>query len=399
MERLLMRAANVVLSTSTSRGLSEILDEGKRFDWCIVEEASKAHGFDLALPMLASHRMLMIGDHEQLPAFNEAVYLNLLQDPQKVVAALNSGSKFIARKLGFDLGPVESEENFQAFEARCARWHPMVRIFGHIFEESMALPVGQAAIARRLDQQHRMHPEICELVKRCFYPTLQTADVARQRLEAPDPFSLMPGTWLPPHRIVFVDMPYVQTNPKAKGQDLDSRGRMVLSSRSEAKAVIDVLGQLVPQGDCELQILAPYNRQVRVIERELAKAGEENRLPRLSDFRKPRGREQFGSTIDGFQGEEADIIVTSLVRNNHAALTGGVGFLTERPRLNVMLSRARRKLIFVGSWEFFTKRANDVALAEPGHPLHHLAIMFHELSQAVARGSACIVAAPTGGPK
>src|ERR1700710_1728473 len=75
MERLLTRAANVVLSTSTSRGLSEILDEGKRFDWCLVEEASKAHGFDLALPMLASHRMLMIGDHDQLPAFNEAVYL------------------------------------------------------------------------------------------------------------------------------------------------------------------------------------------------------------------------------------------------------------------------------------------------------------------------------------
>jgi hypothetical protein len=399
MERLLTRAANVVLSTSTSRGLSEILDEGKRFDWCLVEEASKAHGFDLALPMLASHRMLMIGDHEQLPAFNEAVYLRLLQDPQKVVTALNNGARFISRKLGFDLGPVESDEAMQAFQARCARWHPMVRIFGHVFEESMALPAGHAAIARRLDQQHRMHPEICELVKRCFYPNLQTAEVARQRLEGPDPFTLAGGSWLPPHRIVFVDMPYVQANPKAKGQDLDSKGRMVLSSHSEAKAVIEVLGQLVPQGDCELQILAPYNRQVKVIRRELDKALEKARLPHLAGFQKPRGREEFGSTIDGFQGEEADIIVTSLVRNNHAALTGGVGFLTERPRLNVMLSRARRKLIFVGSWDFFTKRANDAAFADPAHPLHHLAIMFHEISEAVGRGSACIVAAPMGIPK
>ena len=75
MARLISRAANVVLSTTTSRGLSELLEEGKRFDWSLVEEAGKAHGFDLALPMLASHRLLMIGDHEQLPAFNERAYL------------------------------------------------------------------------------------------------------------------------------------------------------------------------------------------------------------------------------------------------------------------------------------------------------------------------------------
>jgi len=394
MERLLTRAANVVLSTSTSRGLAEILDDGKRFDWCLVEEASKAHGFDLALPMLASHRMLMIGDHEQLPAFNEAIYLRLLENPKQVIEALSYGARYVPRKLGFDLGPLESEEDEQAFEARCARWHPMVRTFGHVFEESMALPPGRVAIARRLDQQHRMHPEICELLRRCSYPNLQTADVARARLEKPDPFGLADGAWLPPHRIVFVNMPYVQAVPGAKGQDVDRHGRAVLSSSAEAKVVTEVLSQLSPQGECDLQILAPYNKQLRVIQRALAAADAKGKLQTLSDFKKPKGREQWASTIDGFQGEEADVIIVSLVRNNHSALSGGVGFLSERPRLNVMLSRAKRKLILVGSWEFFVKRADEAARKDPAKPFHHLAIVFHEISEAVQRGTACIVAAP-----
>jgi hypothetical protein len=391
MGRLLMRGANVVLATSTSGDLASLLDEGKRFDWCIVEEAGKAHGFDLALPMLASHRMLMIGDHEQLPAFNERAYLRLLEDPQKVRQAIGYGAGFIPRKLGFDLGPMESDEAMQAFEARCARWHPMVRTFGHVFKESIALPPGQSAIAGRLDEQHRMHPEICDLLRACFYPNLRTADVARERLARADPFVVTEGSWLPTHRIVFVDMPYVQSVPGAKGQDVDRHGRMVLSSAVEAAAVVQILSQLKPQGECELQILAPYNRQVSVLRRFLATAEADGVLPNLSDFHKPRGREQFGATIDGFQGEEADIVVVSLVRNNHAPMNGGVGFLSERPRLNVMLSRARRKLVLVGSWEFFLRRATDDARKDPAHLLHHLAIMFHELGEAVRHGTACIV--------
>ena len=391
MARLLMRSANVVLATSTSGELAGLLDEGKRFDWCIVEEAGKAHGFDLALPMLASHRMLMIGDHEQLPAFNEKAYLRLLEDPQKVRQAISHGAGFIPRKLGFDLGPMESDEAMQAFEARCARWHPMVRTFGHVFQESIALPPGRSAIAGRLDEQHRMHPEICDLLRACFYPNLRTADVARERLARTDPFILAEGSWIPPQRIVFVDMPCVQSVPHAKGQDVDRHGRMVLSSTVEAEAVIRVLAQLRPQGDCELQLLAPYNRQVGVLRRTLAKAETNGVLPHLSGFHKPRGRDQFGATIDGFQGEEADIVVVSLVRNNHAPANGGVGFLSERPRLNVMLSRARRKLVLVGSWEFFLKRATDEARKDPAHLLHHLAVVFHELSESVSHGYACIV--------
>jgi hypothetical protein len=59
-----------------------------------------------------------------------------------------------------------------------------------------------------------------------------------------------------------------------------------------------------------------------------------------------------------------------------------------------MLSRARRKLILIGSWEFFTKRATDEAWKDPTHPLHHLAIVFRELAEAFRNGPACRVALP-----
>ena len=394
MARLLERAANVVLSTTTSRGLAALLAEGKRFDWCLVEEAGKVHGFDLALPMLASHRMFLIGDHEQLPAFNEAAYRNLLGDPQRSRDAITNGAQFIPRRLGFDLGPIESDEAMQAFESRCARWLPMVRTFGHVFQEASALPPGASPISARLNEQHRMHPEICDLLRACFYPDLRTADAARERLEGPDPFQLVEGAWLPNHRIVFVDMPWVQSVPGAKGQDTGPNGRLMLSSRVEADAVIKVLGQLSPGDNCELQVLAPYNRQVRLVRRAIGTARTEGTLPNLHGFLKPKQGDEFGTTIDGFQGEEADIVVVSLVRNNHAPISGGVGFLSERPRLNVMLSRARRKLILIGSWEFFTKRATQEAWKDPTHPLHHLATVFCELAEAFRNGTACRVALP-----
>lgn len=52
------------------------------------------------------------------------------------------------------------------------------------------------------------------------------------------------------------------------------------------------------------------------------------------------------SSIDNFQGEEADIVVLSLVRSNRH---GNIGFLKEEQRVNVLLSRARHGMLIVGS--------------------------------------------------
>lgn len=386
MARLVARGANVVLTSTTARGLEELVHGSKRFDWCIVEETAKAHAFDLVQPMLASHRMLMIGDHEQLPAFNEEIFIDLLGDPERIRRAMRVGSGLVPRKYGFDFSQLEGEGEAEAFIDRCERWRPMVKLFAELFESSYR-PVspdeqGTALVtARRLTKQHRMHPEICDLISTCFYKDLETDKDALAKLRQPDPFGVVDGGWLPDNRIVFVDVGYVQTDRQVRGQDRDASGRRLLSSREEAEVVVSVLQQLQAKGNTSLQVLTPYKDQVRVLRSLLARAQQEKRLPGIEGFAIPGQAANRVATVHGFQGGEADVVVVSLVRNNARSVLGGVGFLSDRALLNVMLSRAKRKLILVGSWAFFQKRVSEEALADKHHPLHPIARVFRELDR------------------
>ena len=63
------RGANITYCTTSAGDLEVLADATQSFDWAIIEEAGKAHGFDLALPLQAGHRWLLIGDHKQLPPY------------------------------------------------------------------------------------------------------------------------------------------------------------------------------------------------------------------------------------------------------------------------------------------------------------------------------------------
>lgn len=58
-------------------------------------------------------------------------------------------------------------------------------------------------------------------------------------------------------------------------------------------------------------------------------------------------------TVDSFQGNEADVVIVSLVRNNaHHTLSRALGFLQDERRMTVLMSRAKWRLIVVGSLDF-----------------------------------------------
>lgn len=84
---LVKRGANLTYCT-TSAGELEALSADQSFDWSIIEEAGKAHGFDLALPLQAGHRWLLIGDHEQLPPYRFEDYLSGIDNLDLVVESL-----------------------------------------------------------------------------------------------------------------------------------------------------------------------------------------------------------------------------------------------------------------------------------------------------------------------
>ena len=66
---LVRRGASITYCTTSSGDLEELAKGAHSFDWSIIEEAGKTHGFDLALPLQAGHRWLLLGDHKQLRPF------------------------------------------------------------------------------------------------------------------------------------------------------------------------------------------------------------------------------------------------------------------------------------------------------------------------------------------
>jgi AAA domain len=75
-------------------------------------------------------------------------------------------------------------------------------------------------------------------------------------------------------------------------------------------------------------------------------------LANIAGFKPGTSAPGFESTVDSFQGSEADIVVISLVRNNDHVGRAALGILRDRRRMNVLLSRAKWKLVIVGSMEF-----------------------------------------------
>src|SRR5262249_12132085 len=104
-----------------------------------------------------------------------------------------------------------------------------------------------------------------------------------------------------------------------------------------------------------------------------------------------KGGQGIGATVDEFQGNEADVIIVSLVRNNASPSGSGLGFLSEEPRVNVMLSRAKRKLIIIGSWDFFQSRVPLSEKDDQEHKLGHIYRVMNYLQTAVERGEAALV--------
>lgn len=386
MQVLVQDAANLTFATLNSPDLADLAGRGRRFDWSIIEEAGKAHGFDMATALQESHRLLLIGDHHQLPPFNVRRFTDLLGDPLKVRKAIQTGAQFAPGLV--DPSLVADEEGRDPFIDRCAEWARMVKLFETIFTKS-ASGDSERAPAAILTDQHRMHPDIAELVGRVFYPDeeggtiLHSPPETYDRFKGPPPFTIPTTSWLPQHRVVWCDVPWERKEEFAEGE---VEGLFV--SRPEADLVVKVLEQIHPSDDqpCELQILSPYNGQLEAIRSAVERAYSAGRLNHM--FTSPfdlRYGKRMGATVDEFQGSEADIVVVSLVRNNALVPWKSVGFLKEKNRMNVLLSRAKQKLVIVGSWDFFASRCDAATHEYEEHA--YIGQMMKEMAAAEKAGT------------
>lgn len=393
---LVKRGASLTYCTTSAGGLEELAESVQSFDWSIVEEAGKAHGFDLALPLQAGHRWLLIGDHKQLPPYRFKDYRDGIDRLDEVVEALETLPERGANLVDVDWIQAwkdRSKDEHETFKQYARLWlNSFERVYEYCRtatgEERRTIDDSVGAASGILSRQYRMHPTIGQLISEVYYDgVISNATEERPGVPLPrvvHPF-VRPGG-IEHKAIVWIDMPWAAGDPNMT-EFGPASGHPRYTNPPEIHSLLGFLAALEssdswletsdPTKPLTLAVLSPYNQQVNLVNRLVR---EDMPLPvgvevkrDLNARRRARngGDRRLARTVDSFQGNEADIISVSLVRNNNLPPGEGLGFLSEAPRLNVLLSRAERLLILVGSWDFFQYQVSGVQIDDPFHPLWH----------------------------
>ena len=341
----------------------------------------------------------MIGDHKQLSPFGSERILRLLESPEAVIAALKSGQEFISRTLR-DPSTDEildeiDEDNQNEFSALCSSAINRLFLFERLIEDEFELHVNKPTarkLAHRLDQQHRMHPAIARLVSRCFYDgKLHTDPAASKRFVSSQcPVKSLDNERLPDTPIVMIDMPYIQSTPNKTVAEQHPRWH----NPEELEAVIQAIKLLQSNPGVtsipSLAVLSPYNEQVRRLRSRIDE--DRSEFPNLADFHPAVGLNNFCGTVDSFQGKEADIVVISLVRNNHhSSIRSALGFLSDSRRMNVLLSRAKWRLLLVCSSKFLENVLAAAQMTDANGDVIFLSEILNGIKEEQRQGSACVV--------
>jgi ATP-dependent RNA/DNA helicase IGHMBP2 len=177
-------------------------------------------------------------------------------------------------------------------------------------------------VTRQLNVQYRMHQQIMDFSSRQFYRgSLEAHESVAQHLLRDLP------TW---NSVTVGDEPlsFIDTAGAGWEEEQEPEGSSRWNPR-EAELVLKKVAELEAAGLAtrDIAVIAPYAAQVRWL-RDRAK----------------RDALEI-DTVDGFQGREKEAVLISCVRSNSA---GEIGFLADTRRMNVALTRARRKLILIG---------------------------------------------------
>ncbi|MBQ4386629.1 MAG: AAA family ATPase [Prevotella sp.] len=281
---------------------------------------------------------------------------NELFGEARVIASTLVGS---ANRLldGQKFGTLFIDEAAQALEAAC--WIPLRRVSRVVLAgDHCQLPptvksiaalkagLGKTLMERLVEThpeavtllkiQYRMHDDIMRFSSNYFYNgQVESAPEVRFRgiLDLDTPMEWIDTAPTPlSFKEEFVGESYGRINKNEAQLTLH-----VLQHYFERISKQRLLDERIDVG-----IISPYRAQVQYLRRLLMKR----------EFFKPFRRQISVNTVDGFQGQERDIIVISLVRSNDE---GQIGFLRDLRRMNVAITRARMKVIILGDRQTLTR--------------------------------------------
>jgi len=266
---------------------------GDNYDVVIIDEAARANPLDLLIPMSLGKRIVLVGDHRQLPHFLEKDVLDRFYK--------ESG------RLRDDLKTSLFERLFTSFDKP-----------------------GKPIRTITLTDDFRMHPTISGFVSNAFYngevkPRFNSA----QRSHSLGLYKDKPVCWL--------DMPVA-----SGGEDKNRGGDKSKSREGEADIIArEVEKALRINSDFSVGVITFYAKQAGLIKEKI------DRMPNILSVRVKVG------TVDSFQGREFDVVFLSTVRSNGERfdIKKRVGFLDNPNRLCVAFSRAKRLLAVVGDSE------------------------------------------------
>lgn len=185
-----------------------------------------------------------------------------------------------------------------------------------------------------LDTQYRMHPEISLFPNQYFYEG--------RLVDGPDMITANTRDWhshplLGPLR--FFDIHGGREESRARKSGLESRSKLNELEVQIAVNLVALLCQQTHQSMVgKIGLVTPYKDQRRALRRELvSRFGTSSVLASVEV-----------STVDGFQGQEREVIIFSCVRTSGPGTGRGLGFLNDTRRLNVALTRAKCSLLILG---------------------------------------------------
>lgn len=278
---------------ATCLGIASLsVNADMKFDWVIVDEAGKATPTEILVPISLGKKIVLVGDHKQLPP---VVDETLLEEDQ---------TNTIDKK---DL----ETSLFEYME-------------GALSDDCKSI----------LSQQYRMNPVIGNLISQMFYD--RTLESKTSKEEKTIPLKM------------YDEKPLVWLSTSKRKDNAEERIGKTFRNRCEAKIIFEQLVEIEAElADLkqfkEVGIIAGYREQKEEL-RRLYESQYKERFHYIKDV--------DINTVDAFQGRETDIIFYSVVRSNDE---GKLGFLQDVRRLNVAFSRARELLVVVGNHHSVTK--------------------------------------------
>ncbi|PTU19896.1 hypothetical protein P175DRAFT_0439566 [Aspergillus ochraceoroseus IBT 24754] len=301
----LVRGSSVVLATLHGAGGHQV--KNQKFDVVIIDEASQALEAQCWISLLSAPKVVLAGDHLQLPPTVKSAILN--------------------RK--------DSETRVGDEDAKLGNITLETTLFDRL------LSLHGPGIKRMLTTQYRMHESIMRFPSDELYESkLIAAESVKSRLLKDLPYEVQ-ETDDTREPVVFWDTQGGDFPEKVEDEDVSKKEALLGESKSnemEALVVGKHVDNLVQAGmrPEDIAVITPYNGQLAILSQMLRE-----KYPGL----------ELGS-VDGFQGREKEAVIVSLVRSNSEQ---EVGFLGEKRRLNVAMTRPKRHLCVCGDSETISK--------------------------------------------